>query len=84
MGEEKATPILPLPAVRAVRSRGPNAFRQRDVTRALKGAQAARVEVSQIKITKDGITLITGKPSEMNGGDGSNPWDAEIERLTKQ
>jgi hypothetical protein len=37
-------------------------FRQKDLTRALRGAQAAGVEVQQVEIAPDGrIILVTGK-----------------------
>ena len=56
-------------------SRGPSAFRQRDLTRALKGAQAAEVEVARIEIEIGKIIIITGKPIEANGGTSVNEWD---------
>jgi hypothetical protein len=50
-------------------------FRMRDVTRALKGAQAAGVEVARIEIETTGkITIVTGKPEGVQASDG-NPWD---------
>ena len=40
-------------------------FRQHDLTRALKAAQAAGVEVARFEIEQDGkIVLVTGKASE--------------------
>ena len=45
--------------------RGPGTFKQRDLTRALKGAKAAGIDVARIKIAKDGsIEIDTGKPPE--------------------
>ena len=52
--------------------RGRNFFRQRDVTRAVRSAQAAGLAVGGVEVvTKDGTTiriLATEKTSE-------NPWD---------
>jgi hypothetical protein len=51
--------------VSCVMSRGPNSFRQRDLTRAIRGAQAAGVEVARVEIEKDErIILVLGKPTE--------------------
>ena len=45
-------------------TRRPCTFRQTDVTRALKGAEAAGVEVNRIEIDQDGkIVLVTGTNS---------------------
>ena len=39
------------------------AFKQRDVTRALKAARAAGAEVAKVEIDRDGkIVLVMGKP----------------------
>jgi hypothetical protein len=46
-------------------ARGPCTFKQQDLTRALKGAKAAGIEVAHIKITKDGdIEIDTGSKPE--------------------
>jgi hypothetical protein len=43
--------------------RGPNAFKQHDVTRAIRAAKAAGVDVAGVEIDKDGkIHVIVGKP----------------------
>ena len=43
--------------------RGPLAFKQSDVTRALKGTVKAGMEASRLEIDKDGkIVVIIGKP----------------------
>lgn len=57
-------------------SRGPHAFKQTDVTRALKAAKAAGVEIARIKINKDGaIEIDAGKPKELAAETGGNEWD---------
>ena len=44
-------------------SRGRCTFRQQDVTRAVRAAVAAGIEVQRIEIDKDGkIIVVTGKP----------------------
>jgi hypothetical protein len=53
-------------------------FKQQDVTRALRGAAAAGIDVQQIEINKDGkIVVVVGKVPESprNGGDQRNEWD---------
>jgi hypothetical protein len=40
-------------------SRGPLTFRQRDLTRALKGAKAAGYPVAKVVITSDGSIVLT-------------------------
>jgi hypothetical protein len=43
-------------------------FKQIDVTRALKGAKAAGVDVAKVEIDKDGrIVVIIGEPDARNG-----------------
>lgn len=43
--------------------RGPLAFKQSDLTRAIKAAQAAGIEVSRIEIDREGkIVVVIGKP----------------------
>ena len=62
-------------------SRGPQTFRQRDVTAALKAARAAGCEVARIEVSKDGriiVILANGKgqlSGEANCGDAQNEWD---------
>ena len=57
--------------------RGPSPFRQLDMTRALKAAAAAGIDVARIEIEKSGkIVIVTGKPEEPNTDDrGENEWD---------
>jgi hypothetical protein len=57
-------------------SRRPAAFRQLDVTRALRGTVAAGIEVQRIEIGPDGkIIVVTAKPAEAAADDGGNEWD---------
>jgi hypothetical protein len=58
------------------RTRGPCTFRQRDLTRALRAAAAAGIEVQQIEIDNIGkIIMVTGKPKEQIDEGGGNEWD---------
>jgi hypothetical protein len=52
-------------------------FKQTDVTRALRAAIAAGVDVRSVEIHKDGRIVVTaGKPQEpADEGRGSNEWD---------
>jgi len=44
-------------------ARGESTFRQRDVTRAIKAAKMAGLNVERVEVDKDGkIAVITGKP----------------------
>jgi hypothetical protein len=48
-------------------SRGPRAFRQRDVTAALKAAVAAGMQVTAVKINPQGeIEVVIGKHAEQD------------------
>jgi hypothetical protein len=57
-------------------------FTQGDVTRAIKSAKAAGVNVETVEVvTPDGVTIrISGKREVCN----ANPWDVEVERLSKK
>ena len=60
-------------------SRRPPKFRQADLTRALRGARAAGVQMTCVEIDKDGrIILMFAKPTEQsdNVGGELNEWDA--------
>jgi hypothetical protein len=63
----------------AARPRGKVAFKQTDVTRAIKAARAAGVEISRIEIDTGGpqskITIIAGKPESQTA---KNDLDAEL------
>lgn len=58
-------------------ARGPCTFKQQDVTRALRAAVAAGIDVQRIEIDRDGkIIVVTGKPQEVaDEGRGENEWD---------
>ena len=57
-------------------------FTQSDVTRAVKDAKAAGVDVARIKIAKDGtIEIDTGKPQE---ADGTTIWYKATEDLSRR
>jgi hypothetical protein len=73
--------------------RGPSRFRQGDVTKAVKAAKAAGVDVARIEVSSDGkIAIITGKPGEANeaNSEAANPWDGvtdlggQTNKATKQ
>ena len=51
--------------------------RQQDVTRALRGARAAGIEVERIEIDKGKIIVVTGKQTKAPGDDedNGNEWD---------
>lgn len=61
-------------------SRAPLSFKQSDVTRAVKAVKAAGIDVSGVKVDKQGnIVILTGTPSESSDGGGS--WDQAIAEL---
>lgn len=60
-------------------NRRPCTFKQLDVTRALRGAKAAGMDITQIEIGKDGkIVLFTGKPGERNADIPRDELDREL------
>ena len=62
-------------------TRKPQIFKQRDVTRAVKAAKAAGIEVARVKITKDGTIEIGTRDIPNIGADeeqGSNQRDAAL------
>jgi hypothetical protein len=59
-------------------SRGPLTFKQTDVTRAIKAAVAAGVEVARVEVDKDGRIIVIAKGSEATT---VNPWDKATEEL---
>ena len=57
-------------------SRGNQTFRQGDITKALKGAQNAGIEVQRVEIEKGGkIVVFAGKPDQRREGRSANEWD---------
>ncbi|MEQ8226502.1 MAG: hypothetical protein RIA64_00315 [Rhodospirillales bacterium] len=47
-------------------SRGPSTFRQSTVTKAIKAAKAAGVDVARIEVDPDGrVVLTVGKPDDL-------------------
>jgi hypothetical protein len=59
-------------------SRRPCIFRQTDLTRAVKAALAAGIEIQRIEIDRDGkIVVVAGKLPESpgEGEDQCNEWD---------
>lgn len=60
-------------------SRGPSTFRQNDLTRAIRGARKAGVNVTRAEIGKDGtIILVVGKSDHVSSSPESTP-DDELE-----
>ena len=66
-------PVLSLcPSIRKNRmSRAPQSFKQRDMTRAIKAAQAAGLTAYRIEI-------VNGNPAIIVGGNVDNPKDADV------
>jgi hypothetical protein len=57
-------------------ARGKMTFRQRDLTRAVRGATAAGLSVARVEVDAHGkITVIVGKPKDQQPGDLANEWD---------
>ena len=56
-------------------SRGPQTFKQRDLTKALKGAVAAGIGVKRVEIDRSGkIIIVPGQPHPEEAVPG-NEWD---------
>jgi hypothetical protein len=65
-------------------ARSPSRFRQGDVTRAVKGAIAAGVEVREVLVDTDGkIRVIAGKPVEAIEFNALDRWMATHARETQ-
>jgi hypothetical protein len=62
--------------------RGPCAFKEADVVRAIEAARKANLEIAGFKVSKDGeITIVAGKPSDgMITATNKNDWDAIYEQ----
>jgi hypothetical protein len=56
-------------------SRGRQAFRQGDVTKAVKGAVNAGVTVKRVEISDGKIVVITSDPSPLPSETTGNEWD---------
>jgi hypothetical protein len=59
-------------------ARAPSAFRQQDVTRAVKAVTAAGVHIARIEIDKSGkIVIITANPiDQLSEMTEANEWDS--------
>jgi hypothetical protein len=55
--------------------RAPCIFRQRDVTRAIRGARAAGVEVARIELDKEGRIVIVPAQTATTSEAKRNEWD---------
>jgi hypothetical protein len=56
--------------------RAPSIFRQQDITRAIKGATKAGVNIARIEIAKDGrIVIIPAAEAAQIGAAEENEWD---------
>jgi len=63
-------------------SRGPQRFRERDVTRAVKAVVKAGVEVARVEIDTEGrIVVVAGKPAD---GHAPNEWDEALGTTPEQ
>ena len=63
-------------AVQPRSKRGPCRFTQSDVTRAIRAALAANLEIAAVRINPDGsILIIPGTPIAVPPSE-ANPWDA--------
>jgi len=57
-------------------TRAPSIFRQQDVTKAIRGATKAGVNIARIEIARDGmIVIITATEAARIGGGEENSWD---------
>jgi hypothetical protein len=56
-------------------SRGPQTFRQRDLTKAVKGVTAAGMSVAKVEVDKAGkIVVVVGEPDKTKEPE-RNEWD---------
>jgi hypothetical protein len=57
-------------------SRGPQQFRQTDVTKAIKAAVAAGLSVARVEVERGRIIVIAGRPEQgQHSGTAVNEWD---------
>jgi hypothetical protein len=56
-------------------SRGAQTFTQFDVTKAIKGAVKAGLDVKRVEIEAGKIVVFTGKPDEPQKAEPANEWD---------
>jgi hypothetical protein len=61
-------------------ARGPQTFRQRDLSAAIKAAKAAGCDVARVEVGKDGRIVVilanaNGQPSNKAGCSARNEWD---------
>ena len=56
-------------------SRGNQAFRQGDVTKAVKGAAKAGREVQRVEIEPGKIVLVLEPPRQQSAAQSKNEWD---------
>jgi hypothetical protein len=62
-------------------TRRPSTFRQTDVARAVKAAQAAGLTVGTVEVTADGtIRVITAKALELTSANSFDQWRAKNAR----
>lgn len=61
-------------------SRGKQAFRQKDVTKAIKAVKASGIEIGRIEIAPNGsIIILPGKPVESPPiSPNANEWDTVL------
>jgi hypothetical protein len=65
-------------------TRRPSAFRQRDLTRAVKGVTAAGVGIARVEIDKAGkIIIIPGETTDQPGQPSGNDLDNWIAKRAK-
>jgi hypothetical protein len=72
----------------AIMARAPSTFRQQDVTRAIKAAAAAGVDIARIEIDKAGKIVIiaatgAGPKEDAAKNINSNPWDSVLSHDAK-
>jgi hypothetical protein len=64
--------------------RRPTAFRQADVTRAVRAAKAAGIEVARVEIdpVSGKIVIVAGSPDTVNAGNCLDTWLANRARTS--